>query len=106
MNKTALQDIQQALNAIHSEIERVDNETKWAALELMLGTSSSVVALAKKMAKPETKTVTRTVSVPKTKIVKQEPQQQSTPKDKERTDFAPIRPQPPLPNQQDDRDKR
>ena len=100
-----MQDIQQALNAIRSEIERVDDETKWAALELMLGTSSSVVALAKKMAKPETKTVTRTVAVPKTKIVKQEPQQ-TTPKDTERTDFTPIRPQPPLPNQQDNRDKR
>ena len=64
MNKSALQDIQQALNAIRGEIERVDDETKWAALELMLSTSSSVVALAKKMAKPETKTVTRTVSIP------------------------------------------
>jgi len=106
MNKSALQDIQQALNAIRSEIERVDGETKWAALELMLGTSSSVVALAKKMAKPETKTVTRTVAVPKTKTVTQQPQQQTTPKDTERTDFTPIRPQPPLPNQQDDRDKR
>ena len=99
MNKSALQDIQQALNAIRGEIERVDDETKWAALELMLGTSTSLVALAKKMAKPETKTVTRTVAVPKTKIVKQEPQQQATPKDTKRTDFTPIRPQPPLPNQ-------
>ena len=100
MNKSALQDIQQALNAIRSEIERVDDETKWAALELMLSTSSSVVALAKKMAKPETKTVTRTVAVPKTKIVKQQtPQQQKIPKDTEPTDFTPIRPQPPLPNQ-------
>jgi len=68
----------------------------------MLGTSSSVVALAK----PETKTVTRTVAVPKTMIVKQEPQQQAAPKDTERKDFTPIRPQPPLPNQQKDRDKR
>ena len=106
MNKSALQDIQQALNAIRSEIERVDDETKWSALELMLSTSNSIVALAKKMAKPETKTVTRTVAVPKTKMVKQEPQQQTIPKDIERTDFTPIRPQPPLPNQQDDRDKR
>ena len=106
MNKSALQDIQQALNAIRSEIERVDDETKWAALELMLSTSGSVVALAKKMAKPETKIITRTVTVPKTKIVKQEPQQQMTPKDTERTDFTPIRPQPPLQNQQDDRDIR
>ena len=99
MNKSALEDIQQALNAIRGEIERVDDETKWAALELMLGTSSNVVALAKKMTKPQTKTVTRTAAVPKTKIIKQEPRQQATPKDTERTDFTPIRPQPPLPNQ-------
>ena len=106
MNKSALEDIQQALNAIRGEIERVDDETKWAALELMLGTSSNVVALAKKMTKPQTKTVTRTAAVPKTKIIKQEPRQQATPKDTEPTDFAPIHPQPPLPNQQDNRDKR
>ena len=102
MNKSALQDIQQALNAIRSEIGRVDDETKWAALELMLSTSSSVVALSKKMTKPDTKTVTRTIAVPKTKIVKQ----QTVPKDTERTDFTPVRPQPPLPNQQGNRDKR
>ena len=103
MNKSALQDIQQALNVIRSELERVDDETKWTALELMLSTSSSVVALAKKMTKPKTKTVTRTVSIPKTKIVKQrEPQlsTSSTPNDTERTDTQPIRPQPPLANQQ------
>ena len=75
-------------------------------IELMLSTSSSVVALAKKMAKPETKTVTRTVAVPRTKVVKQEPQQQTAPKDTERTNLTPIRPQPPLPNQQDNIDKR
>ena len=108
MNKSALEDIQQALNAIRGEIERVDDETKWAALELMLGTSSNVVALAKKMAKPEpeTKTLTRTVAVPKTKIVKQQTPQQTTPKGTERTDVTPICPQPPLSNQQDNRDKR
>ena len=106
MNKGALQDIQQALNAIRSEVERVDDATKWAALELMLSTSASVVALAKEMAKPKTKTVTRSVAVPKAKIVKQQPQQQTEPKDTERADFTPIRPQPPLPNQQDDRVKR
>ena len=99
MNKSALQDIQQALNAIRGEIERVDDETKWAALELMFGTSNSVVALAKKMTKPETKTVTRTVAIPKTKVVKQQTPPQTTPKDTEQTDFTPIRPKPPLPNQ-------
>ena len=79
-------------------------ENKYARKSLR--TRSRVVALAKKMAKPETKTVTRTVAVPKTKIVTQQPQQQTPPKDTERTDFTPISPQPPLPNQQDSRDKR
>ena len=72
----------------------------------MLGTSSSVVALAKKMAELETKTVTRKVAVPKAKIVKQPTPQQTTPKDTERTDFALIRSQPPLPNQPGNRDDR
>ena len=77
---------------MRSEIELVDDQTRWAALELMLGTSSSVVALAKKITKLETKTVTRSIAVPKAKIVKQEPHQQTTPKDTERIDFTPIRP--------------
>ena len=109
MNRNALQDIQKALNVIRAEAERVDDETRWAALELMLGTSNSVVALARKMTKPEkkTKTTKRTVPVPKTKPVKPKLQQQKTsPKDKERKDFSPIRPQPPLPNQQADRKNR
>jgi len=105
MNKSALQDIQQALNPIRGEIERSDDETKWAALELMPDTSRRVIALAKEMVKRETKAVIRTVAVPETKIVKQPPQQM-TPKDAERTDFTHIRPQPPLPNQQDDSERR
>ena len=99
MNKSALQDIQKTLNIIRNQIDAVDAETKWTALELMLASSASVVTLAKKMAKPETKTVTRTIAVPKTKIVKQQTPPQTIPKDTEPTDFTPIRPQPPLPNQ-------
>ncbi|MDC1499562.1 hypothetical protein N8390_10500 [Amylibacter sp.] len=55
--------------------------------------------MAKKITKPETKTVTRTVAIPKTRIVKQQTPPQTIPKDTERTDFTPIRPQQPLPNQ-------
>ena len=58
----------------------------------MLGISSSVVALVKRVEKPETKIVTRTVAVPKAKTVNQESQQQTTGKGTERTDFTPIRP--------------
>jgi hypothetical protein len=54
----------------------------------------------------EVQTVTRTVAVPKTKIVTQQTPPQTTPKHTERTDFTPIRPQPTLPNQQGNRDKR
>ena len=102
MNKSALQDIQQALNAIRGEIERADDETKWAALELMLASSASVVALAKKMTKPDTKTVTRKISIPKTKVIKQPVQQPSKPAANAaaRTAIKPITPQKPLPNQQ------
>ena len=107
MNKSALQDIQQALNAIRGEIERVDDETKWAALELMLSTSNSVVALAKKMAKPETKTITRTISIPQKKVVKQPQQPMQQPSnsqnapndDTDAVTLASVRPQPPLSNQ-------
>ena len=38
------------------------------------------------MLRPETKTITHTLAASKTKIIKQEPQQQTTPKDKERTE--------------------
>jgi hypothetical protein len=93
------------LNSIRGKIERVEDETKWATFELILGASSSVLELAKRMAKPEIKTVTRTVAVPKTKIIKQEPQQQTAPRDTERKDSAKSRPQPSLPNQQDDSEK-
>ena len=102
MNKSALQDIQQTLNAIRNQIEAVDAYTKWAELELMLASSASVVALAKKMAKPDTKTITRKISIPKIKVIKQPVQQPSKPaaNDAVRTVIKPITPQKPLSNQQ------
>jgi hypothetical protein len=102
MNKTVLHDIQKTLNIICNQIEAVDADTKWAALELILASSASVVALAKKMAKPDTKTVTRTISIPKTKVIKQPVQQarKSAANDAVRTAIKPISPQKPLPNQQ------
>ena len=71
MNKTALHDIQKTLNIIRNQIEAVHAYTKWEALELMLASSASLVALAKKTTKPDTKTVTCKISVPKTKVIKQ-----------------------------------
>ena len=102
MNKTALQDIQKTLNIIRNQIDAADADTKWAALELMLASSVSVVALAKKMTKPDTKTVTRTISIPKTKVIKQPVQQASKPAADDAAPIAnkTITPQKPLPNQQ------
>jgi hypothetical protein len=95
MNKTALHDIQKTLNIIRNQIDAVDSDIKWAALELMLASSASDVALAKKMTKSDTKTVTRTISIPKTKVIKQPVQQASKPvaNDAVRTDINSITPQ-------------
>ena len=102
MNKSALHDIQKTLNIICNQIDAMDADTKWAALELMIASSASVAALAKKMTKPDTKTVTRTVSIPKTKIIKQPAQQtsKSAANDAVRTTIKLITPQKPLSNQQ------
>ena len=102
MNKTVLYGIQKTLNIIRNQIEAVDADTKWAALELMLASSASVVALAKKMTKPDTKAVIRKTSIPRTKVIKQPVQQPSKPAANHvaRTAINPITPQKPLPNQQ------
>ena len=102
MNKTALHDMQKTLNIIRNQIDAVDARTKWAALELMLASSASVVALAKKMTKPDTKTVNRKISIPKTKVIKQPVQQASKPAVNHfaRIAIKPITPQSPLYNQQ------
>ena len=98
MNTSALEDIQKALNAIRGDIEREDAETKLAALELIMGTSQSVVAMARKLTTPKVKT--RTVIVPKEKVIKAEPRQKKvSKKNLEPRSLKPIRPTPPLPNQ-------
>ncbi len=96
MNTSALEDIQKALNVIRGDIERADAETRLAALELIMGTSQSVVAMARKLTKSKVKT--RTVIVPKEKVIKAKPRQQKVSKidDKPRS-LEPIKPKPPLP---------
>ena len=99
MNNSALKDIQQSLNIIRAEIEKVDAETKMAALELIMSTSQSVVAMARKLTKPKVKT--KTVAIPKTKIIKQrvaQPTKEKEPQNKPSI-IKPIKPIPTLPNQ-------
>ena len=98
MNTSPLEDIQKALDAIRGDIKRVDADTKLAALELIVGTSQSVVAMARKLTMPKVKT--RSVIVPKEKVIKAEPRQRNVSKtDDEPRSLEPIKPKPPLPNQ-------
>ena len=100
MDNSALKDIQQALNIIRTEIEQVDAETKMAALELIMSTSQSVVAMARKLTKPKVRT--KTVAIPKTKIVRQRVGQKTKEKEPQNKPsiIKPIKPIAPLQNKQ------
>ena len=65
-----LRGIQQALEAIRIETEKADWQLRLEILQLILSTSESVVADARKQAAPEVKQVKQTVPVPKTELVK------------------------------------
>ena len=65
-----LRGVQQALEAIRIETEKADWQLRLEILQLILSTSESVVAAARKQAEPEVKQVKQTVPVPKTKLVK------------------------------------
>ena len=108
-----LRGIQQALEAIRIETEAADWQLRLEILQLILSTSESVVADARKQAAPEVKQVKQTVPVPKTKLVKRYvdmPKQTGSGRQK-RTDvgdaarlrqqqLAAVGPQAALPNQQ------
>ena len=62
--------IQQALEAIRIKTEKADWQLRLEILQLILSTSESVVAGARKQAAPEVKQVKQTVPIPRTKWVK------------------------------------
>jgi hypothetical protein len=64
-----LRGIQQALDAIRIETEAADWQLRLEILQLILSTSESVVADARKQAAPEVRQLKQTVPVPKTKWV-------------------------------------
>ena len=65
-----LKGIQQALEAIRIKSDKADWQQRLEILQLILSTSESVVAQARKQAAPEVRQVKQTVPVPKTKWVK------------------------------------
>ena len=109
-----LRGIQQALEAIRIETEAADWQLRLEILQLILSTSESVVAQARKQAAPEVKQVKQRVPVPKTKLVKRyvDVPQQTVADRQKRTDvddserltrqkqqLAAVEPQAELPNQ-------
>ena len=98
MNNSALKDIQQSLNIIRTEIVKVDDETKMAALELIMSTSQSVVAMARKLTKQKVRTKIKKVAIPKTKIIKQRVAQPTKEKEPQNNPsiIKPIKPIKPL----------
>ena len=100
--KTALHDIQKTPNIICNQIDAVDAETKWEAVELMLASSASTVALVKKTAKLGTKNSTCKISVPKINVINQPVQQPRKPaaNDTAGTAIKPITIKKPSPNKQ------
>ena len=65
-----LRGIQQALEEIRIESESADWQLRLEILQLILSTSESVVADARKLTAPEVRQVKQTVPIPKTKLVK------------------------------------
>ena len=65
-----LKGVQQALETIRIETEAADWQLRLEILQLILSTSESVVAQARKKAAPEVKHVKQTVPIPRTKWVK------------------------------------
>ena len=106
--------IQQVLEAIRIETEKADWQLRLEILQLMLSTSESVVAGARKQAAPQVKQVKQTVPVPRTKWVKRyvdmpkadsgEKKKQASMDDDARLgqqqQLAAMKPQAALPNQQ------
>ena len=66
----ALTDIQRALETVRLASVKADWQRKLDILLLMLSTSQSVIANARKLTEPERKQVKQTVVVPKTQVVK------------------------------------
>ena len=109
-----LKGVQQALEAIRIETEAADWQLRLEILQLILSTSESVVADARKQAAPEVKKVKQTVPVPKTELVKRYvdmPKQADSERQKRadvddgarlrqrRQQLAAVEPQAALPNQ-------
>jgi hypothetical protein len=86
----------------NSNVRKLLESLKIAALELIMSTSQSVVAMARRLTKPKVRTKIKKVVIPKTKIVRQrvgKPTKEKEPQNKPSI-IKPIKPIKPLQNKQ------
>ena len=104
MNSKDIENIRKTLDAVEKMTSKANAKSKMEVLAMLGKTSQSVIAMAKKLTEPKTKTRTKIVTQYKDKP--QQPQQQNnqtktaepptTATDKPPTPFQSIQPQPPV----------
>ena len=103
MSKEAINDVQKALNVIRSSVAEEDRDTQLATLALLVSTSDAIIQSARKMSDAGTKTKTKKVAIPQTRVVKQPSSQQPQKNDADERSTGETKaqkPQPPLTPQQ------
>jgi uncharacterized protein YbjQ (UPF0145 family) len=96
MARTQITDIQNALNIIRGELDQADIQARLQALELMLATSQSVVAMARKLAQPKQKAIVKPAPLPIPKPKKPSPKPAPVTRPKPKPSLKPQKPIPPV----------
>ena len=96
MSKSDIQNIQRSLNIIRAELAQADSQTRLQALEMMMATSQSVIAAARKLTKPNMAIPKpKPMQIPKPSAPTKKPQpQRKQPATK--PDLSPKEPVPPV----------
>ena len=96
MSKSDIQNIQRSLNIIRAELAQADAQTRLQALEMMMSTSQSVIAAARKLTNPK-KAIPKPkpLPIPKPSTPSTKPQKQ-TKKPATKPDLSPKEPVPPV----------
>ena len=103
MDNNDIAQIRRTLDAIEKMTSKADAKSKMEVLSILGKTSQSVIAMAKKLTEPKTKTRTKIVTQYKDKPQQPQPSNQTktaepptTATDKPATPFQSIQPQPPI----------
>lgn len=106
MTGRAVKDVQRALDAIRSELDGANWQTRLEALQVMLTASEQIVAMARKLDPPKHKQAKRAKPIAQRSLPKPSPTQMPSADMRKGTpatnrSLAPIKPVPPLASQRD-----